>query len=240
MIYVGSKNRIANKILPFILENYQDYNNIIEPFCGGCNLTVKLPSDINKIANDYNPYLISLFNYFIDNKNIDFINISKEEYNNVKYNKSNYPDWYVGYVGFIYSFKGKFFDGYNGEYEKRNYPIEFFTNFKNQLKYLRDVKFHSMDYKELMIPSNSIIYCDPPYTERKYYSSLDLQENFNLTDFFQWCRDISVNNNKILISCYYGFPPDFKVLWSSNLQCHLSKNKTDNETQNKTEYLVTY
>jgi hypothetical protein len=29
-------------------------------------------------------------------------------------NKNNYPDWYVGYVGFICSFRGKFFGGYSG------------------------------------------------------------------------------------------------------------------------------
>ena len=68
-----------------------------------------------KLGADSNKYLIALLKYVQDNNQLPEF-ISKEEYTKVKNDKDNYPDWYVGYVGFICSFRGKFFGGYSGLY----------------------------------------------------------------------------------------------------------------------------
>lgn len=101
MIYIGSKNRIAKEIIPIVIKNTTEDTIFVDLFCGGCNLTDKLHFK-TIIANDYNKYLIALFKRLVENK-LEFIRISKEEYQSVKYNKSNYEDWFVGYVGLIIS-----------------------------------------------------------------------------------------------------------------------------------------
>lgn len=59
MQYMGSKARIAKEILPLILVDRKEGQYFVEPFCGGCNVTDKVLG--NRIANDYNEYLIAMF-----------------------------------------------------------------------------------------------------------------------------------------------------------------------------------
>ena len=59
MKYMGSKNRIANEILPIILKDRTENQWYVEPFCGGCNLIDKV--DGNRIANDKNKYIIAMW-----------------------------------------------------------------------------------------------------------------------------------------------------------------------------------
>lgn len=62
MKYMGSKARIAEKIIP-IIEGKMRENGIktyIEPFCGGCNVIDKIQCE-TKIASDNNKYLIEMF-----------------------------------------------------------------------------------------------------------------------------------------------------------------------------------
>jgi DNA adenine methylase len=47
--------------------------------------------------------------------------VSKDDYYKIRDNKSAYPDWYIGYIGFICSFRSKFFGSYAGVCGKRNY-----------------------------------------------------------------------------------------------------------------------
>jgi len=57
---MGSKDKIAKYILPIILENKEKYDWYVEPFCGGLGAMDKV-TDITKIANDYNPFLIAMW-----------------------------------------------------------------------------------------------------------------------------------------------------------------------------------
>lgn len=59
MQYMGSKRRIANDILPIILENIQKDQYYVEPFVGGCNMIDKVKHSL-KIGADNNQYLISM------------------------------------------------------------------------------------------------------------------------------------------------------------------------------------
>lgn len=112
---MGSKSRIVDSILPIIQERLRNYDikTYIEPFCGGCNVIDKVQCDI-KIASDNHKYLIEMF------KNIDKIQslpdfITKDHYSDVREcfnnNLSIYPGWYIGAIGFLASYNGRFFDG---------------------------------------------------------------------------------------------------------------------------------
>lgn len=110
---MGSKSRIAKDIVP-IIQKCIDNNNIdtyIEPFCGGLNIIDKIHCE-TKFAMDKHKYLIALF------KNLDKINqlpefITKEHYSEVRdcFNKklNIFDDWYIGAIGFLASYNGRFF-----------------------------------------------------------------------------------------------------------------------------------
>lgn len=120
MMYQGSKSRLAKYIVP-IINSYTENKVFIDACCGGCNIVANPKYKIEakeKIAYDNNKYLIALLNKFKHDKP-DFINVSEEEYNNVKNNKDSYDDWYVGYIGFLSSFGTGFFNGYARD-NKRN------------------------------------------------------------------------------------------------------------------------
>ena len=110
MKYMGSKWRIAKHILPIILEGRKDGQYYVEPFCGGCNMIDKVPG--NRIANDGNPYLIAMWEALSRGRDPPKI-ISREHYCEVrtsyKQNSDKYPMHYVGWVGFMGSFRGAFF-----------------------------------------------------------------------------------------------------------------------------------
>lgn len=59
MKYLGSKSRIVKEIIPLILADRKEGQYFVEPFCGGCNVTSNVSG--NRIASDYNEYLIAMF-----------------------------------------------------------------------------------------------------------------------------------------------------------------------------------
>lgn len=221
MVYQGSKNRIAKDILP-IMSEYLNGNNIfIDAFCGGCNLIDKLDYRL-KVANDSNDYLISLLMFVKSGGELPEF-ISKEEYYKVKKNKHLYPAWYVGHVGFNCSRLGKFFDNYVSEQNNRNYQRERINNLSKQD--FSNILFSNRDYRELVIPSDSVVYCDPPYKNARGYSS-----KINHDEFWQWCRDISKRGCKVFIS-EYDAPEDFTCVWEKKIVVSIAVEKTYKATE---------
>ena len=115
MKYMGSKSRIANNIFPIIQRKIEDYNikTYIEPFCGGCNVVDKIVCK-QKIASDNHKYLIAMF------QNLDKLLflpdfVTKKHYAEVRdcFNKNldTFEDWYIGAIGFLASYNGRYFDG---------------------------------------------------------------------------------------------------------------------------------
>lgn len=51
------------------------------------------------------------------------------------------------------------------------------------------------DYRELVIPDGSFVYCDPPYKT----SSVDYKSGFNHEAFYQWCVDVA-RNHPLMVS----------------------------------------
>lgn len=235
MKYMGSKSRISKYIVP-IIQKYIDDNNIktyIEPFVGGANIIDKIICE-NKKAGDKQFYLIELF------KNLDKINllpkdfIEREHYNDVRnsYNTKNgkYEDWYIGAIGFLASYNGRFFDGgyaglANDKGKIRNYYDECKRNLEAQIKHINDIEFTHCSY-EVWKPVNSLIYCDPPYYGTKQYNC---SKNFNYDIFWQWCRDMSKNN--IVLISEQTAPDDFKVIWKQEVHRTIKTNDKKIKTE---------
>lgn len=117
MKYMGSKSRIAKYIVP-ILQECIDSNNVttyIEPFVGGGNIIDKIRCQ-ERIGSDINPYLIALLKRVQEEKPL-LNEVSKDTYSLVKdawkdgTDKDKYEQWYVGNIGFLASYNGKWFDG---------------------------------------------------------------------------------------------------------------------------------
>jgi DNA adenine methylase len=218
MKYLGSKNKISKYLLPILLQN-RNNKTWIEPFVGGANLIDKI--DGNRIGNDNNHYLISLF-IALQNGYIPPDTISKDLYIDIKNNKENYPKELVGFVGFCCSFGAKFFNGYATDKTNRNYALEGKTNLLKQIKNLQNVKFFCGNYYDLDIPENSLIYCDPPYEGTTKYNT-----KFNHNEFWNWCRNKSLEGHLVYIS-EYNSPKDFECIFEHETFTNFSLQKNIN------------
>lgn len=65
------------------------------------------------------------------------------------------------------------------------------------------IEFSQKDYREVVIPPNSVIYCDPPYNSTVGYDSI-----FDHEAFYEWCRR---QTHPIFIS-EYNMPQDFRCV----------------------------
>lgn len=218
MVYMGSKNRIAKELIPIITKTLQPNQWYVEPFVGGANMIDKIQHPL-KLGADSNKYLIALLKYVQDNNQLPAF-ISKEEYIKVKNDKDNYPDWYVGYVGFICSYNGCFFSSYAGITNiknggQRNYIREKRNNLLKQD--LKDITLKCCSYDQLDIPEHSVIYCDPPYQGTTKY-----KDSFDSNKFWDWCRLKVSERHKVYIS-EYNAPDEFVCIWKKDLLSNLSR-----------------
>ena len=235
MKYMGGKNRIAKEILPIILKNRKENQFYVEPFAGGCNVIDKVKG--NRLASDKSEYLMDMWfdltmGYSFDEKiDKDKYSRARTEFNNGVNEEFTMSE--IGWIGFMASYNGRFFDGgYNGNYKKRDYTKESIDNIKKQIDSMKGVSFSSGNYNEIIIPNNSIIYCDIPYEGTKQYAT---SKNFNHLEFWQWCRNMTEKGHEVFIS-EYNAPDDFECVWSKEITN--SMNTTN--TYKPTEKLFTY
>jgi DNA adenine methylase len=128
------------------------------------------------MANDLHPELIAFWNAYV-HFGFELPYISEDFYNAVKRDRSLASKALQGYMGFNFGFGGKYFDSFTGSRTQLYYnhhvlqpgDMEKIRNTRalkhmsKQLPKLQGVEFKCQDYRDLIIPDNSIIYCDPPY-----------------------------------------------------------------------------
>ena len=85
-----------------------------------------------------------------------------------------------------------------------------------RLESLERLEIYNLDYRQVEIPKNSIIYCDIPYKDTSEYRQV-----FNHDEFYEWAR----KQDNIFIS-EYNMPSDFKCVFEIKLNSTLSA--TDN------------
>src|SRR5574344_1525190 len=76
----------------------------------------------------------------------------------------------------------------------------------------------NLDYRDVTIEEDSVIYCDIPYKGTDEYSV------FNHDKFYEWCR----KQNNIFIS-EYAMPNDFKVVAQKDTRCTFKNNLVTTE-----------
>jgi DNA adenine methylase len=231
MVYQGSKDRIKKFILPIMLEDRQEGQYFVEPFVGGCNSLCHV--DNPRIGADSNPYLVAMWKDLQDGRAFP-TDISREEYNHERtlFRTGLSSDLgRTGYIGFNGSYGGRFFDGgYAGTTvtksgKVRNYPNERYNNIMKQVPMIKGIEFYACEYDKLVIPNNSIIYCDIPYKGTKQYIN---SGNFDYDKFYDWCRYMRNLGHTIFVS-EYSMPEDFIEVWSKPIKVGL---KQDNSKTN--------
>ena len=220
MKYMGSKSRIKKYIVP-ILQQIIDCNNIeiyIEPFVGGANVIDSIKCN-NKIGGDNSEPLIELLKYVRDGGVLPE-EVPKELYDDVRSNKdtNKYEKWFVGAIGFLASYNGRYFDG---GYAKtvttksgsiRNYYDEAKRNILQQAKDLQGINFKYGEYTQFSDVKNTLIYCDIPYKDKKQYGT---SKNFYYKTFWEWAEKMSENN--IVIVSEEQAPKIFKCIWEQEV-----------------------
>ena len=226
MKYMGSKSRIAKYIVP-ILQECIDSNNVatyIEPFVGGANIIDKISCQ-ERIGSDINPYLIALLKrvqegkLLLDEVTRDTYNLVRDAWRNGT-DKDKYEQWYVGNVGFLASYNGRWFDGWyanpyivktpNGSKTCDGYQ-ESKRNLEKQASNLFNITLKCSEYKEYAPQhyKGCVFYLDPPYLNTKPYS---INPTFDHEVFWGWARELS-KNNYVYINELVA-PKDFEIVWS--------------------------
>lgn len=110
---MGSKNKLAKELSP-IIQSYVDKGckGYLEPFVGGANMIDKINCD-KKYGSDNHKYLIALLQNLDKLELLDKEFVTKEHYSDVRNcfnnNLEMFDDWYIGAIGFLASYNGRFF-----------------------------------------------------------------------------------------------------------------------------------
>lgn len=236
MKYMGSKSRFKKDLIP-IIESYIDENTTcyIEPFVGGANVIDSVKFN-RKIGYDKHRQLIALLNA-IKNGYEPPEKISVEHYNEVKESyrsqDNKYEEYYYGAIGFLGAFRGLFFDSqgcadYISQGRVRNNYVESRKNILKQRQSFKNVEFICSDYKNIDIPDNSLVYCDPPYqnTSQKGYADKD---SFDYTYFWDWIRELS--KRCVVLVSEYNAPDDFVCIWKKEVSTNLAVQKRKKDVE---------
>lgn len=225
---MGSKSKIAKEILPIILQNRKPNQYYVELFVGGCNSIDKVGG--LRIGNDINPFLIAMWkglqNELQRPKEIDKGTYSywRSVYNEKRINYTDEEMFMIGWIGFMGSFNGRFFDGgYSGHnVNGRDYISEQIRNTESQIDNIKGINFTSLDYSELAIPNNSILYLDIPYKDTKQYS---YSKDFDYDKLYKYAECKTKEGHDVFISEYTA-PDDFVCIWQKEVTNAMNTIKT--------------
>lgn len=231
MVFMGSKRRYANHIVPILQAEIDRLGAklYIEPFVGGANIIDKIQCE-HKIGYDRSDTLIALLQLAAE----DFSKIptdgSREMWDKGKgYVKDGImPDDMsladIGAIEFFASFSnGGFPRGYAKNSDTRNYYKEAYRNMREQAPQLKGIEFKCQNYWDLD-PNikGTVIYCDPPYINTKIYGYAN-QPQMDYNHFWNWVRELS-KNNSVYVSEQIG-PDDFDIIWEQDTK--RTTNKTN-------------
>ena len=215
---MGSKNRIAKEILPIMLKEREE-RVWVEPFVGGANMIDKVQGQ--RIGADINPYLIDALIAIRDS--VDDLPKNNHDFTESDYKQLRKNDdyKYKGYAGFAFSYGGKWLGGWSRtdktSIKQRDYVAESYRNAVNQSPLLQGIDLITENYSNLEIPENSLIYCDPPYEGVTKY-----KDDFNHSEFWQWCRNMASKGHIVFVSEYKA-PDDFECVWEKEIVSSLTQ-----------------
>lgn len=212
MRYVGSKRKIAKRVLAEILKRRGDRDVYWEPFVGGCNSFSVIAPHFRKVyGSDVHDDLIMMWRAVMDGWTPPEY-VTEDEYAKLR---NEPPSALRGFVGFGGSFGGKWFGGYarggfmaNGN--PRNHQAESARAVMARRHEISgsQVQFDHGSYDRGRATSNMVVYCDPPYASTLGYKGTG---EFDHAAFWRWCRE-QVNRGALVFVSEYSAPDDFECI----------------------------
>jgi DNA adenine methylase len=203
--YMGGKTRIAGWISSCISSVVEEYRGssltYVEAFMGSgavLEQVVKSKRFSHHIANDIHPDLIRMWHA-----------LSKEDWDPPPYVtraehrtlRNSEVSALRGYVGFNCSYRGVWFGGIKGPKDQRTDRGIVLRTARS----FRSVEFRNVDYRDLIIPLGSIVYCDPPYANTCEYSNGAFEHRQFWRTMDQWVERGAI----VFVSEYEGPWPIF-------------------------------
>tara|TARA_R110002111_G_scaffold26744_4_gene57625 strand:+ start:1808 stop:2530 length:723 start_codon:yes stop_codon:yes gene_type:complete len=219
---MGSKARIAKHILPIMLKNRKEGQWWVEPFVGGANMIDKV--DGNRLGADISQHLIIALLMVRDEP--ELIPKNNKEYTKEMYIKartSELTNPVDCFAMFNYSFGATFKGSWAKNSKGTDYVKECVKNILVQSENINGVDLMCCGYQDLGIPSNSLIYCDPPYKGTFKYKGT---KSINHDVFFEWCRDKVKEGHTVFIS-EYNAPEDFICVWKKEVNSNANAKSTN-------------
>lgn len=184
-----------------------------------------------RIGCDIHKQLIALLKYAQEHENDLPDRILEDEYKTVQQNRSNYPDWYLGLVGFCASFGAKYFGGYARDSRDDNsgkWSAGAIKNLKKQIPNIKKVTFINISFQDIPIDriKDYVIYCDIPYRGTTKYKT----EQFPYEEFYEWVK-VASTHNVVLVS-EYSMPEKFDCIWQKETKTLLDSNKIKADKEN--------
>ncbi len=193
-----------------------------------------------RIGCDIHKQLIALLQFAQSHEEDLPERILEDEYKMVQANKNDFPDWYLGLVGFCASFGAKYFGGYARDSKSDSsgkWSAGAIRNLKNQLPQIKDVEFRNIRFQDLPLDriKNFVIYCDIPYRDTTKYAT----KSFPYEEFYDWAKAASINN--IVLISEYTMPVEFTCIWQKETKTLLNSSKQSMDSKNiRVEKLFTY
>lgn len=231
MIYLGSKRRIAKEIVTIMLLEAQKrkIKTWVEPFVGGGNTIIHVPQSFRRIGIDINPHTIAALIGIRDYANELPVNITEDEYNNMKGTPPHPITSWCRYVG---AFGGIFENTYVSESKR---ILRGKNSAMRQSRYLQGVELICGNYDICSNIENAVIYCDIPYKGVTGYDKRFCGK-FDYDGFYDWCKMMSEKN--VVFVSEYDMPSDFVCVWEKEVSCKVNNNVKDKDT-NRIERLFT-
>lgn len=224
MRYLGGKMR-QSKVIVREVARY-DFDVYVEPFMGALwSATAVMQQFPNKkyLLNDVNPFLVCFWKESLKGWNPPE-HVSEETY--IKYNKSRpVDDPMTGYIGFAWSFGGKFFGGaartsgkIKGSYASTRRKIEILRSCSN-------VQITCGDYGGVKVPIGRVLYyMDPPYVGRTPQQKMS---SFDPTEFSSHCKSLA-SKHIVLMSEFVDYVgSELLHSWGDTVVRHLNAKPRD-------------
>lgn len=98
--------------------------------------------------------------------------------------------------------------------------IERIESINNSNNNFHIINSQSMDYRDLTIPNNSVVFCDPPYKDSDVkYNNI----KFNNVEFCDWCIE-KAKYNDVYVTEYNIEHPNFKLIGEKGRKVSLNGN----------------
>lgn len=147
--------------------------------------------------NDAHPYLIAMWKALQGGWQPPR-EISEKEYKRIKAHMDDDPAL-AGFAGFCCAFSGKWFGSYARDNTGRrdNYADTGRRAVLRDIRDLRQARFICGDYRDVEIPREAVIYCDPPYKGTAGYSGAG---RFDSSEFWDYAAQLADSGCAVYVS----------------------------------------